>query len=36
MRVPDTGAETLAGPLGFRLHHRCRYVPVRQSVWDSV
>jgi N-acetylglutamate synthase len=36
MRVPDTGAETLAGALGFRLHHRRRYVPVRQGVWDSV
>lgn len=36
LRVHDTGAEKLAGALGFRLHHRRRYVPVRQSVWDSV
>lgn len=32
LRVPDTGAATLAGALGFRLHHRRRYVPVRQGV----
>ena len=36
LRVPGTGAETLAGALGFRLHHRRRYVQVRQGVWDSV
>ncbi|OBB92505.1 GCN5 family acetyltransferase [Mycobacterium sp. 852002-40037_SCH5390672] len=36
MRVPDTGAATLAGALRFRLHHRRRYVPVRPDVWDSV
>ena len=35
MRVPDTGA-TLAAALGFRLHHRRRYVPVRPGAWDSV
>jgi hypothetical protein len=36
MRVPDTGATTLAAALGFRLHHRRRYVPVRPGAWDSV
>jgi hypothetical protein len=35
-RVPDTGATTLAAALGFRLHHRRRYVPVRPGAWDSV
>lgn len=33
MRVPDTGTTTLATALGFRPHHRRRYVPVRR---DSV
>ncbi|OBF67412.1 GCN5 family acetyltransferase [Mycobacterium sp. 852002-51971_SCH5477799-a] len=33
MRVPDTGATALAAALGFRLHHRRRYVAVcRASV----
>ncbi|MEB4208508.1 GNAT family N-acetyltransferase [Mycobacterium sp. 94-17] len=36
MRVPDAGATTPAAALGFRLHHRCRYVPVRPGGWDSV
>ncbi|BCZ21105.1 GNAT family N-acetyltransferase [Mycobacterium senriense] len=36
MSVPDTGATTLAAALGFRLHHRRRYVPVRPGGWDSV
>lgn len=36
LRVPDTGATTLAAALGFRLHHRRRYVPVRPGGWDSV
>lgn len=36
LRVPDTGATTLAAVLGFRLHHRRRYVPVRPGGWDSV
>jgi len=31
MRVPDTGATTLATALGFRLHHRRRYVPVPRA-----
>ncbi len=31
MRVPDTGATTLATALGFRPHHRRRYVPVRRA-----
>lgn len=34
--VPDTGATALAAALGFRLHHRRRYVPVRPGGWDSV
>lgn len=34
--VPDTGAATLARALGFRLHHRRRYAPVRPGFWDSV
>ena len=29
-RVHDTGATTLADRLGFRLHHRRRYVPARR------
>ncbi|ORA09441.1 N-acetylglutamate synthase, CG3035 family [Mycobacterium arosiense] len=36
LRVPDTGAATLDEALGFRLHHRRRYVPVRPGFWDSV
>ncbi|MDM4138622.1 MULTISPECIES: GNAT family N-acetyltransferase [Mycobacterium] len=36
LRAPDAGVATLAGALGFRLHHRRRYVPVRPGVWDSV
>lgn len=36
LRVPDTGVATLAGALGFRLHHRRRYVPVPPAFWDSV
>ncbi|HEX5253493.1 MAG TPA: GNAT family N-acetyltransferase [Mycobacterium sp.] len=36
MRIPDTGATTLAAALGFRLHHRRRYVPVRPGAWTSV
>ncbi|OBH45708.1 N-acetylglutamate synthase, CG3035 family [Mycobacterium mantenii] len=36
MVLPDTGATTLAGALGFRLHHRRRYVPVPSGGWDSV
>jgi hypothetical protein len=31
MRVPDTDATTLAATLGFRLHHRRRYVPVPRA-----
>jgi hypothetical protein len=36
LRVPETGARTPAAALGFRLHHRRRYVPVRPGLWDSV
>ncbi|OSC32450.1 GNAT family N-acetyltransferase [Mycobacterium vulneris] len=36
LRVPDAGATTLAAALGFRLHHRRRYFPVRPGGWDSV
>ncbi|RAU93798.1 GNAT family N-acetyltransferase [Mycobacterium colombiense] len=36
LRVPDTGERTPAAVLGFRLHHRRRYVPVRPGFWDSV
>ncbi|MFZ1178703.1 MAG: GNAT family N-acetyltransferase, partial [Mycobacterium sp.] len=36
LRVPDTGATALTESLGFRLHHRRRYFPVRPSVWDTV
>lgn len=36
LRVPDTDARTPATALGFRPHHRRRYVPVRPGLWDSV
>jgi hypothetical protein len=36
MRSPDTGATTLAAALGFRLHHRRRYVRVPPDAWASV
>lgn len=36
LRVIDTGATTLAAALGFRLHHRRRYVRVRPGGWDTV
>lgn len=36
LRVPETGATTLAAALGFRLHHRRRYVSVGPGGWDSV
>jgi hypothetical protein len=32
----DTDAIALAESLGFRLHHRCRYFPVRPGTWDTV
>jgi len=32
----DTAVGTLAQSLGFRLHHRSRYVPVLSGIWDSV
>jgi hypothetical protein len=31
LRTPDTGATTLAAALGFRPHHRRRYVPVPRA-----
>ncbi|OBH57786.1 GCN5 family acetyltransferase [Mycobacterium sp. E2479] len=36
LRVPDVGVTTLAAALGFRLHHRRRYVPVRPDGWANV
>jgi hypothetical protein len=36
LRVPDTGATALADSLGFRLHHRRHYVPVRPGSSDTV
>jgi hypothetical protein len=32
----DTGAATVAESLGFRLHHRRRYVDARSAGWDTV
>jgi N-acetylglutamate synthase len=32
----DTHTSALAESLGFRLHHRSRYFPVRSGTWDSV
>ncbi len=32
----DTGATALTDALGFRLHHRRRYVPARPGPWDTV
>jgi N-acetylglutamate synthase len=32
----DTGAATVAESLGFRLHHRRRYVHARSAGWDTV
>jgi N-acetylglutamate synthase len=36
LRGPDSGATPLADALGFRLHHRRRYVIARPSSSDSV
>ena len=32
----DTGAAAVAESLGFRLHHRRRYVDARSAGWDTV
>jgi N-acetylglutamate synthase len=34
--VPDNDATNLADALGFRLHHRRRYLTVPPSAWDTV
>jgi N-acetylglutamate synthase len=32
----DTAATSRAQALGFRLHHRTRYFPIRTGTWDTV
>lgn len=34
--LPDAGVTNLADALGFRLHHRRRYIRVEPSAWDTV
>lgn len=35
LTVPDGGATAVGESLGFRLHHRRRYLPARPGSWDS-
>ncbi|OSC42676.1 N-acetylglutamate synthase, CG3035 family [Mycobacterium decipiens] len=35
VRVHDTATATLAETLGFRLHHRCRYLPASSATSDT-